>query len=279
MPSRADVAPAATSVAPFARRTSTHTTLKRLRAAQRVACAGLVAATAAAWVNLLDLRAFPSGIAIPAVVALTAAAVFARKPWLSVLPRAALWASLFCGGSGALVATTSREEHTALVLLAVAAVAGLVSLGRFARSIGGMRPLLLALVVISVADAATTGLLATFVVIGDSASKLHTEMGPLLAVGGACLANVTGLFFILRNRRFAPHLIGNGLVAILNAFDVAHLHPVHWLLAGPAALQVLLALAQRLPRMSSAARRNGERVLRGALVAAAVVVATSALWR
>jgi hypothetical protein len=268
---------ASTSAAPFAQRKSTRTQLRRMRVAQRVLGVVFIALTAAAWVALIDFRQVPPAVLVPFLVVATAPALFARRPWISLLPRVSLWASLFCGASCALFVKAPEPDRIKLVALAVAASAGLVSLGRFARSIGKLRPLLVALVSISLADALTTGLFSTLITLDATVSA--NDLKSLLMLASASLANIAGVSFILWRRRFAPHIIGNAAVVVLNLFDVGRLDELRWFLVVPALGQIALAFAQRIPRASSRTRRRAELALRVGLVVLGLVVASTLCWR
>jgi hypothetical protein len=205
-------------------------------------------------------------------VVATAPALFAKKPWLSLLPRAVLWATAAWGTLGALFGHSDHAMHGKVVFLAVASIAGLVALGRFARSIGKLRPLLAALIALSLADIVVGVLMSALIGCDALMHRSHFERMAFLVFASIALANGVGLALILKQKSYAAHLVGNAALAIGNAFDPAAMHPANWLFVALACAQVALAVAQRLPRASPRARRVAEHVVRVALIATGLAV-------
>lgn len=234
-----------------------------MRRAQTFAVALCVLLTGLAWANLIDLE-WRGGllVVVPVLVASTAAAAFFRRLWAAVALRAALWGSfLWC--SVIVIGSTEYEDRALTLPVCFAAGAGLLLLGRFSRTLGGARPLLVALAALALADAITHGLLAAFILVEANGNDERVA-GALAFIA---LANAMGLAFILRATVVWPHIVGNAIVMGIAAVDLLDApFLLNAAIGGAALLQIVLAALLRAPRASPELRRFGERTLRVAIV-------------
>ena len=240
-----------------------------MRRVQNVATALLVVVTGIAWTQILNLQWNAGLLVVPAVIIGSGAFVFVHKPWAGIVVRAALWGSLLCG---AVVAAHPVHDEPGL-LVAWPAGFGLLCLGRFARSVGRARPLLVALVVLGVSDVVTHGSVALFIAFGSG-----TREGVLVLFAFAALANIVGLLAIVRWRLIWPHVLANAAILVAAVCHVVDVKPLILGVMGAAAsAQIVLALLQLLPRASPRTRRISEWCMRVALVAGLLTL-TWASW-
>jgi hypothetical protein len=247
-----------------------------MRRAQTISVAILTVLTGIAWSQLARIDWNAGLVVVPVVVACTAGAVFVRRMWAAVIVRAALWGSFVCGVAVGIGAGNDLGGRGLFV--AVPAGLGLLCLGRFSRSLGRARPLLIALAALALADATMHALASTFILVdnlGDGTaatwpSGFHDE-GPFIVFTFTALANAVGLACILRFRAVWPHVLGNVVVIGLAAADVIGAKPfVNVVIGGAALLQIALAILLKAPPAPRHVRRNAERALRVAIVLALV---------
>lgn len=270
----ADAPAVATSAAPFARYSSKRTRLRRFRRAQTFVVAFFVLLTGLAWSQLVRLDWNPALLVVPILVASTAVAAFIRKPWAAVLVRASLWSSFVCGAAAAIGVRNDMQDNGLIV--AIPAALGLLFLGRFSRSLGGARRLVVALVALAIGDAVMHALASAFIFVdGIVRGSLHDE-GPLVVFTFTAIANVVGLVCMRRLHVVWPHVVGNAIVVVLAALDVSQAKPVvNVVIGGAALLQITLALASKLPPASRGTRRAGEWALRIAIVVVTAIAIAS----
>ncbi len=264
-----------TSAAVFARLSSKRARLRRFRRAQTIGVALLTVLAGLAWSQLVRIDWNEGLVVVPILVACSGGAVFVRRVWGAVVVRASLWASFVCGV--AIATGAGNDLGMKGLVVAWPAGLGLLCLGRFSRSLGGARPLLVALTALALADAAMHAIASAFIVVDSLRDGLRDD-GPLIVFTFTAIANAIGLACILRLRVVWPHVLGNVVVIGLAVADVIGAKPfVNVVIGGAALLQIVLAVLLKAPPAPRHVRKNAERALRVAivlaLVAAAVVVA------
>lgn len=259
-----------TSASAFARYASTRARLRKFRRAQTIGTALCCVLAAVAWLDVVELN-WRGGVlvAVPLVVAASAGAVFFRRLWPAVFVRATLWASLLICSVVALGSTGNKDAADAMPV-ALAAGIGLLSLGRFSRSLGGARPLLVALAALAIADACTHGAIATMIVVDTGLREGDADVHSVVAFFGyIAVANIIGLACILKSKGTLvwPHALLNGVVIVLVAVDVVGAPLILNVVIGAAALlQIALAVLLKAPPAPPHVRRAGEIALRVAIV-------------